>query len=208
MTSHPPSAQDIETRQVTDAWARIETWIAHHVPHTRSLLLAGASPDAVTSLQRQTGVRIPSSLEALWARCAGTRTDRYSTFLMGGHALMRLETVATKYSQEMSHQRRHADDTVTWRAAWIPVFSFSADDQTSGLCLDAETGRLCRWTRYAQHHPEPEYASLTDYLEEMADSLETPGLATSDKPGLVAGALVWGSKVNPDDEHLWTPLAA
>ncbi|WP_184502934.1 SMI1/KNR4 family protein [Streptomyces botrytidirepellens] len=208
MTGHPPSTQDIETRQVTDAWTRIETWIAHHAPHTQGLLLTGASPDAVTGLQRQTGVRIPSSLKALWARCAGTRSARHSTFLMGGHALMRLETVAAKYSQEMSHQRLHTDDTVTWRAAWIPVFSFSADDQTSGLYMDTETGRLCRWTRYAQHHPEPEYESLTDYLEEMADSLETPDLATSDKPGLVAGALVWGSMINPDDEHLWTPLTA
>ncbi|MFI7103559.1 SMI1/KNR4 family protein [Streptomyces sp. NPDC050161] len=208
MTGHPPSTQDIETRQVTDAWTRIETWITHHAPHTRTLLLTGASPDAVTALQRQTGVRIPVSLKALWACCAGTRTDEHSTFLMGGHALMRLETVATKYSQEMSYQHRHTDDTVTWRAAWIPVFSFSADDQASGLYLDAETGRLCRWTRYAQHHPEVEYESLTDFLEEMADSLETPGLATSDRPGLVEGALVWVSRLHPDDEHLWTSLTA
>ncbi|GAA3169074.1 MULTISPECIES: SMI1/KNR4 family protein [Streptomyces] len=208
MTGRIPRTRDIEARQVADAWARIETWIARHAPRTRTLLLGGASRDTVTALQRQTGARIPSSLSALWARCAGTRADRHSTFLMGGHALMRLETVATKYGQEMEFQRRYTDSAVTWRAAWIPVFSFSADDQTSGLYLDAESGRLCRWTRYAQHHPEVAYESLTEFLEEMADSLENPGLATSDEPGLVEGALVWGSRIHPDDVHLWTRLTA
>lgn len=82
------------------------------------------------------------------------------------------------------------DDFVFWRPAWIPVFSFGADDTTSGLCLDAETGRLCYWSRYAERWPE--YESLTTYLEETADTLETPWLTDGAQPGLIDQHLVWG----------------
>ncbi|MFH8838258.1 hypothetical protein [Streptomyces sp. NPDC017868] len=43
-------------------------------------------------------------------------------------------------------------------------------------------------------------------LEDAADMLEAVALATRDKPGLVGGALVWGSRLDPAQEDRWQPL--
>ncbi|MEU2509261.1 hypothetical protein ABZ621_31745 [Streptomyces sp. NPDC007863] len=74
--------------------------------------------------------------------------------------------------------RRPEYDRVTvWAASWIPVASHGVGDRTSGL-----------------------------YLEDVADMREAPALATRDKPGLVGGALVWGSSIDPAREDRWRPL--
>ncbi|MFE9606589.1 hypothetical protein [Streptomyces hokutonensis] len=44
------------------------------------------------------------------------------------------------------------------------------------------------------------------YLEETADMLETPALATPDKPGLIGGALVWRRRLSPSLKDQWQPL--
>jgi hypothetical protein len=54
---------------------------------------------------------------------------------------------------------------------------------------------------------QPEFESLTTFLEEMADALEAPSLADPAKPGLVNRGLVWGPPVDPDLEALWVPFA-
>ncbi|MFF0428003.1 hypothetical protein ACFYUJ_26770 [Streptomyces sp. NPDC004520] len=43
-------------------------------------------------------------------------------------------------------------------------------------------------------------------LEDAADMLEAVALVTRDKPGLVGGALVWGSRLDPAQEDRWQPL--
>ncbi|MFJ2240940.1 hypothetical protein [Streptomyces sp. NPDC087859] len=69
-------------------------------------------------------------------------------------------------------------------------------NHTSGLYLDAATGFLGRWSRYHEE-PDEERDTLVTSLEEMADTLEFPGLAARDKPGLIGGTLVWLSSIDP-----------
>ncbi|CAM5265743.1 hypothetical protein GCM10010329_03050 [Streptomyces spiroverticillatus] len=65
-------------------------------------------------------------------------------------------------------------------------------DTASGLYLNGDTGSVCRWNRYGER--EWEYESLPAYLELMAVSLEAPlAAAGPEKPGMLSGALVWGS---------------
>ncbi|HET6356516.1 hypothetical protein [Streptomyces sp.] len=128
---------------------------------------------------------------------------------------MTLDAVTAFHLQQMDAQRSEdalnanrrtpGDDQITiWKPSWIPVCSFGVTDRTSGLYLDTETGYLGHWSRYNEDRgDEDERDTLTTYLEEIADSLETPSLATRDKPGLINGSLVWGSMINPDQEDQW-----
>ncbi|MFD5628485.1 hypothetical protein [Streptomyces sp. NPDC127072] len=102
--------------------------------------------------------------------------------------------------------RRSEDERVTvWKATWIPVVAAGPADTTSGLYLDTETGYLGRWSRYAEP-PVDELDTLVTYLEEAADMLEAPALATRDRPGLIGEALVWLDGVTAARESRWQPL--
>ncbi|WP_405794797.1 SMI1/KNR4 family protein [Streptomyces sp. NBC_01506] len=196
----------IEARQVTDAWQRIEAWLDRHAPGTLAALRPGAIHSEIAALQERIGVRIPPGLRALWHEHAGVHDVPWATFMLGGLTLMDFEAVASVYAMKTDLQRRDgSEEFVIWRPAWIPVFSLGAHDHTSGLYLDAETGRLCDWDRYRHPHT-PRYESLTTYLEEMADRLETPSLMDGEKPGLLElHALAWGPP-EPDRATSWKPF--
>ncbi|MGX2996102.1 SMI1/KNR4 family protein [Streptomyces sp. JNUCC 64] len=195
-----------EARQVTDAWRRVEAWLDRHAPGTLTALRPGAGWPEVNAVRDRIGVRVPTGLRALWSEHAGTRDLPWSAFMLGGWALMDLDTVVSVYADQ---RRRAAVDPGTgesphWRAAWIPFCHGGPAAPDSGLYLDAETGRVCFWGRYGDR--EPRYESLTTYLEEMADRLESPALFDGEPPGLLSlPALTWG-KPSPEGPGRWEPL--
>ncbi len=202
-------------REVVDAWRRITDWLRRNAPASHAALRVGVSPAAVTALEDELGIRIPAGLSALWSLTSGDDGVGGAGCLPGNQALMTLEAVGAFYRQQMESQahqdrlnaRRSEDDRITvWKAAWIPVVSYGVADRTSGLYLDAETGYLGRWSRYNEGFAD-EPDTLVTYLEDVADMLEAPALATRDRPGLVDGALVWGSRLDPAYEDRWQPLA-
>ncbi|WP_181788249.1 SMI1/KNR4 family protein [Streptomyces phytophilus] len=194
--------QEIERRQVTDAWRRIDTWLSAHAPASLAVLRPGATEDEIDRLQTTLGVRIPAGLRALWRLHAGVNVDPSASFLLGRWSLMDFASVVHTYEREMMLQRLPGADRFTlWRHAWIPVCSYSADDSSYGLYMDAETGKLGYWDKYGERRIE--FESLTTYLEEMADSLEAPSLVTGYRPGLVNDSLVWGPPEHPSERALW-----
>lgn len=205
-------AQVIEQRQVVDAWQRIESWLHQHAPATLAKLRPGASEAEIAALQQTLGVRLPEGLKALWRQHSGCHPGPLASFILGQGALMDFDAVLSVYQQKMLLQRREdelnrqrggGDKFTMWRAAWIPFCSFGVDC-LSGLCLDVESGRLWYWSEYAERTVG--FESLTAYLEEMADVLEVPSLATGDKPGLVNGVLVWGPPRNAAERASWEPI--
>ncbi|MER5947924.1 SMI1/KNR4 family protein [Streptomyces sp. NPDC001904] len=182
---------DIEARQVDDAWQRIETWLRRNAPATAAVLRPGAPDDELAAFERDLGVRIPAGLTALWRRCAGMTAGpgEGTSFLLGEWAPMTLDAVLRTYRLQMSILVT-LDDYVSWRPSWIPFAAFGPHDALSGLCLDAETGRIWRWTEYAERTLAHE--SLTVYLEDMADALDVPELSPGAAPRVREGALVWG----------------
>ena len=120
-------------------------------------------------------------------------------------AAYRLKTDAQAHQDTFDADRAEEERITVRKAPWIPVVSHGAADGTSGLYLDAETGYLGRWSRYNDDHGD-ELDTLVTYLEEAADMLEAPALATRDKPGLIGGALVWRSGIAPAQEDQWQPL--
>ena len=128
---------------------------------------------------------------------------------------MALDAAASVYRLHMGSQAqedvlnadRVEDERITlWKPTWIPVVAHSANDSSSGMFLDAATGYLGRWTRYHARLGE-QLDTLVTYLEETADMLEAPALATRDTPGLVGDALVWRSRLDAAQKDRWRPLA-
>ncbi|MER7666804.1 hypothetical protein [Streptomyces sp. NPDC096193] len=201
-------------REITDAWQRITRWLQHNAPDSHAALRASVSPAAVTALEADLGIQIPADLRALWSLTAGDDGVNGWGCLPGNEALMPPDAVAAVYRLKMDSQadqdtlntRRAEYNRITvWKAAWIPVVSHGAADRTSGLYLDATTGYLGRWSRYNES-PGEELDTLVTYLEEAADMLEAPALATRDKPGLVGGTLVWLSRLDSALEDRWQSL--
>lgn len=208
-----PAADAVTRREVADAWRRITGWLQHNAPDSYAALRAGASPADIAALERDLGFRIPVELHVLWLLTSGDDGGHGWGCLPGNRALMTLDAVAAAYRLKMDAQahedtrnaRRPEDERITvWKATRIPVVALSPADSTSGLYLDAESGYLGRWSRYNEG-PGEVLDTLVTYLEEAADMLEAPALATRDKPGLIGGALVWLSSIDPAQEDRWQP---
>ncbi|MEV6513721.1 hypothetical protein AB0M61_47405 [Streptomyces sp. NPDC051642] len=211
-----PAAAAITVREVADAWYRITTWLGSNAPDSCAALRAGAGPAAIAALEGSIGVEIPVELHVLWLLTGGD--DGVNGWgwgcLPGGEALMTLDAVAAEYRMKMDAQahedtlnaaRAEDDRTTVWKTTWVPVVSHGAADATSGLYLDVATGHLGRWSRYNESRGG-ELDTVVTYLEETADMLETPALATRDKPGLIGGALVWRRRLSPSLKDQWQPL--
>ncbi|WP_151477466.1 SMI1/KNR4 family protein [Streptomyces albicerus] len=209
-----PAATAVTVREIADAWHRITHWLKHNAPDSYAALRPGAGPAAIAALEEELGIQIPVELRVLWLLTAGDDGVNGWGCLPGNKALMPLDAVAAVNRLKMDSQvhedalnaRRPEHDRITvWKATRIPVVALGPADSTSGLYLDAATGYLGRWSRYNEG-PDEVLDTLVTYLEEAADMLEAPTLATRDKPGLVGGALVWGSSLDSALEHRWQPL--
>ncbi|GGU17752.1 hypothetical protein [Streptomyces daghestanicus] len=192
-----PAAEAVAVRQVADAWGRVTGWLRDHAPGSYAALRPGAGPAALAALEAGLGRPVPVELRVLWLLTAGDDGVDGGGCLPGNEALMPLETVADQY-----RTRRAIPG---WRASWIPVVARGTADTTSGLYLDAETGCLGRWSRYDEP-PAEEPDTLVTYLEETADMLRAPALATRDRPGLAGGVLRWAGGLAPGREGDWRPL--
>ncbi|MEV1070220.1 hypothetical protein [Streptomyces sp. NPDC050263] len=200
-------------REVADAWGRITGWLKHNAPVSYAALRAGAGPAAIAALEDGLGIRIPVELHGLWLLTSGDEGGNGWGCLPGNRALMTLDAVAAAYrlkmdaqaDEDVSNTDRPKEERITvWKASRIPVVARGPADSTSGLYLDAESGYLGRWSRYNEA-PGEVLDTLVTYLEEAADMLEAPALATGDKPGLIDGALVWLSSIDPAQEDRWQP---
>ncbi|MFJ9036857.1 SMI1/KNR4 family protein [Streptomyces sp. NPDC102406] len=195
--------------RVTRAWSRILTWLAEYAPPSYAALKPGASDDEITALEATLGVNVPEELKALWRLSAGEDGVAGSGLMLGGRALMPLDAVIEVHQRQMRFQQQDAEGTIEdegavalWKPSWIPFCSFAPEDTLYGLYVDGETGEVCRWTEFREHRRE--YESLPAYLELMAVSLEAPlAAAGPEKPGMRAGALVWGPPAHEERGDPW-----
>ena len=210
-----PAAAALTVRQVADAWHRITSWLKSHAPDSYATLRPGADSPALAVLEAELGIPIPIELRTLWMLTAGDDGAGGGGCLPGNMALLNLDAVAAHHrrrSDAQSHEdafnadRPEEERITVWKATWIPVVALGPTDGTSGLYLDAESGYLGSWSRYNEP-PGEVLDTLVTYLEEAADMLEAPALATRDKPGLIDGALAWRSSITPALEPRWRPAA-
>ncbi|MFJ6758866.1 MULTISPECIES: SMI1/KNR4 family protein [unclassified Streptomyces] len=201
----------IEARQVVEAWQRIEAWVQEHAPASYAALLPEAGAGEVEAVQDAVRVQVPEALTTLW-RTIGGNTLR-GVFL-GNYDVIPLDRVADFYRNRMvdceGEEISAAEEGhPLWKPEWIPVFSNHRTSQAFVLYLDATSGLLYQWSRYGENNygtDTEELDSLCSYLEEAADSLEYPAVATRDKPGLIDGVLVWQSGIEPGQADQWEPV--
>ncbi|MFC5719200.1 SMI1/KNR4 family protein [Streptomyces gamaensis] len=182
--------EEIVVRQVTGAWRRIETWLRERAPASFASLQAGASREEIDRTESELGVRVPVELRALWGLHRGVHSSVGAAFLQDNGKLMTITEVVDLHR----HWGEVYDDHL-WDRRWIPVCTLGEHSWSSGLYLDAGTGEMWSWDEFANR--QAEFESLTSYLEETADALEVPSLAGPVRPGLVDGALVWGTYGGP-----------
>ncbi|MEV6591208.1 hypothetical protein [Streptomyces acidicola] len=211
-----PAVAAVTVREIADAWHRITRWLQRNAPDSYAALRFGAGPAAIAALEGDLGIQTPVELRVLWLLTAGDDGANGWGCLPGNRALMTLDAVAAVYRLKMTSQAQSNQDTLNadrpederitvWKPTWIPVVGLGPADSTSGLYLDAATGYLGSWSRY-NGAPGEELDTLVTYLEEAADMLDAPALATRDKPGLIGGTLVWLSGIDPTREDRWQPL--
>ncbi|WP_432055537.1 hypothetical protein [Streptomyces sp. bgisy022] len=155
---------------------------------------------------------ISEALTMLWRTIGG---NSLRGVFLGNYDLIPLDRVADFYRNRMADQEGEeisaAEERLPlWKPEWIPVFSNHRTSQAFVLYLDATSGLLYKWSRYGENNygtDTEELDSLSTYLEEVADSLEYPAMATRDKPGLIDGALVWQSGIEPGQKDQWEPVA-
>ncbi|MFF2008296.1 hypothetical protein ACFVWY_04345 [Streptomyces sp. NPDC058195] len=207
-----PVCDALTVREVAEAWRRVTARLRRHAPESLAAFRPGARPADIAALEECLGTPVPVGLSALWLLTAGDDGVDGRGCLPGNAALMTLEAVADVHRRMTRIQAREdargpggGDRTAVWRPGRIPMVARGPADTTSGLYLDTTTGFLGRWSRYAEA-PDEEADTLVTYLEEVADTLESPALATRDTPGLIGGALVWRSALAPAEETRWHPL--
>ncbi|GHH26522.1 hypothetical protein [Streptomyces lanatus] len=212
--SADPATDALTVREVADAWHRLTGWLRRNAPDSYAALRPGAGPAAVAALEDDLGLAIPLELRVLWTLTAGDSGVDGAGCLPGNEALLPLDAVAALHRRQLDAQadedalnaeRPEDERTYFWKPAWIPVATRGVIDTTSGWYLDAETGYLGRWSRFNEP-PGDELDTLVTYLEEAADMLEAPTLATRDEPGLVDGALAWRRGLAPARQDRWRPL--
>ncbi|MFJ6659838.1 hypothetical protein ACIQNG_26325 [Streptomyces sp. NPDC091377] len=200
--------------EIADAWHRITDWLQHRAPDSYAGLRTGAGPAAIATVEGALGLRILVELHVLWLMTAGDDGADGWGCLPGSEALMPLETVADTNQRKMRFQAeqvlRNADlpeeeRIHTWKPSWIPLVGLGPDDRTSGRYLDTQTGYPGRWSRYNEPSGEELDTPIT-YLEAAADMLESPALATRDRPGLLGGTPVWWSSIDLVREDRWRPV--
>ncbi|RFC77473.1 SMI1/KNR4 family protein [Streptomyces sp. AcE210] len=200
-----PKLERLAARQVTEAWQRITAWLEQNAPASYAALLPAATERDIAALEHDMGVRAPVELRALWLLCAGSQDTTAACFLPdGGWALMPLESAGRVYRWQSQWQRQNGDaESPIWKPTWIPFCSWSVTDTSYGRFIDAETGEVGRWDDMGVRTVED--VSLTMFLEDIADTLENPQLATGYRPGLIGERLVWGPPVALDEADLWRP---
>lgn len=199
-------------RQVTEAWSRIEGWLRQYAPASHTALLPGASEGEILAVEEAYGMRMPEGLRTLW-KLTGGCSEGFAGVFFRNYDLVPLGKGVEFHRGQMRFQQEAGDDIdgiPRWRPDWIPVFSNSRDSQAFVRYLDCESGLLYSWDRYGMNNygtEKEELDSVSTYLEEVADFLESPALAVRDSPGLIDGFLVWESRahVHPDT---WRPFPA
>ncbi|MET8978926.1 hypothetical protein ABZX85_25225 [Streptomyces sp. NPDC004539] len=192
-----PATDALTARQIADAWHRVTTWLRLHAPDSYAALRPGTTPPP------DLGIRVPLELRALWLLTSGDDEG----CLPGAMALMSPDAVTAEYRRRTEEQARtpEEDGITRWKPSWIP-FATGPRNSMRGLYLDTDTGFLGHWSRYDDGHPDGELDTLVTYLEEVADTLEAPALATRDQPGLIGGRLVWRSGIDPAAPDGWRPI--
>lgn len=132
------------TSSITDAWPRIETWLAQYAPVTYASLAPPADPTALAATERVIGMPLPGPLAESLLLHDGTD---FQTLFPSGWYLLSAEDIARTWALRTEIAGSDVDDIPDdptsefgpwWNRLWIPFASFGNGDH---LVID-QFGRI------------------------------------------------------------------
>lgn len=166
--------------EIADLWRRIEAW--YEAQGASHLLNPGASGETIAEAEKQLGVSFPAELRESLRRHDGSNVMGWA-----GGELLSLERIASErhiwlellgdgtFDPNADHNEESTFlQSGWWNAAWIPL---DADGGGNGAVIDMAPGPDGQVGQIVDMDHEvgpsgPQYDSLTEYLEAVADGLE------------------------------------
>lgn len=132
---------------MSDAWSRIEAWLAAHAPASAAGLNPPASPEAIAAAERSLGVTFPDDVRAAYLRHDGQASD--SPWMLEGWEWLSLERIVDEWQVwkgllddgDFEDGASDGDGEVVrsdwWHPAWIPLTYSGGGDHH---CVDLAPG--------------------------------------------------------------------
>ncbi|MFH9063312.1 SMI1/KNR4 family protein [Streptomyces coeruleorubidus] len=147
------------SNDVIAAWERVEYLLRLHPPATP--VAPGASDELIAEAEAELGFRLPADLRTLWRRCGGP----VGPLTPDGEVLLGVRQALDAYDL-LNHPG-------VWETTWIPFTADEPDDPFTGTFIDAATGLTGSWNRQDFSHLYDDGSTLTGYLTEVADELQS-----------------------------------
>ncbi|WP_073264535.1 SMI1/KNR4 family protein [Cryptosporangium aurantiacum] len=178
---------------MTDAWARIEDWMAAHAPASAAVLAPPADPDAIAAAEAALGLAFPNELTQSLRRHDGL--TEWANVLPEARPLA-VAGIVESYRERMDvapdvdgFTPAGPENEPWWHPRWLPFGDAEGDLQV--FDLRREPARL----GWAPHDNPGTFAdawpSLTAYLTAVADALDAGGTVGAWSPFLRPDGTLW-----------------
>ncbi|MFF2520763.1 SMI1/KNR4 family protein [Streptomyces liangshanensis] len=191
------------TSTVERSWARIESWLAHHAPHTHGLLRPPALPEDIEAAELRLGVTFPSDLRASLLRHDGVRLEQ-GTLTLGYYGPLSGVADIVK-SAEFLRGFGSEDDEADLDEETRDEFAYWPRERlliTLGICWQSSDGMFLA-TRPGPHRGRvgryfdedvPSFTAWKDpgnVLADFATALENGTQFNGQIPLAVEGRVIW-----------------
>ncbi|MFG1617407.1 SMI1/KNR4 family protein [Nonomuraea wenchangensis] len=190
--------------RVSDAWGRIERWLAAHASATLRKLRFGAEPERLAQWEHYAGRRLPDDLYASYLRHNGAAGNLGDGFrLPGGYGLLEINDIdyinmSKCQSLVLAGDLADADpEHGTWHGSLLPT---GTDASGHDLFVEPRTGRVGEAAfgerlRYDGPMGFPSHAAM---LEALAAALESGGAMGGSYPTVTGSCeLRWAAEPAP-----------
>jgi cell wall assembly regulator SMI1 len=183
---------------VTEAWARIEDWLARHAPASATVLAPPADPAEIAAAEVALGLAFPADLvESLrrhnglveWANIL-PENPPLSVARIVEHRQMCMEV-----AESIDGFTARSGGEPWWHESWLPFAESDGDSQVIDLRPGPGYGRL-GWALHDNNGSfDDAWPTLGAYLAETAEALASGG----------GGVNGWQPYLTVDGELWWNP---
>jgi cell wall assembly regulator SMI1 len=161
---------------VSEAWSRLDRWLARHAPASAALLAPPADPREITSAEAALGLTFPPQIIESLRRHNGVVNE---AGLLPGKPLLSVADIVDQRGENISIAEDLDEDEVDddedpwWHRLWLPFASSDGDSQFVDLRPESFENIGWHWHDSGAEHGG--WFDLEDYLSNTADVLENGG---------------------------------
>jgi cell wall assembly regulator SMI1 len=185
-------SDDEHVKRIKPAWRRITAWCQDHAPETFTALRQPAGVQAIEAAERATGIAWPAELKKWYSLHDGVDPLNWNAALLFGYMPTSLEMLVSTHRMMVDIWTRNMEELTTSSleelmrepagsraGVYLPCYLPFGNDGCGGeLVLDARggawTGPITGFDKVeAETGESPEWCSLAELLEDIAESLKT-----------------------------------